>query len=164
MRRRLFIGTATALAGTAAAAVAGGAGARAQRQPPDAEAAREANSAVYAALSARDPRAFEALLAEEPSPGLVLPVSRAPAIGREAVRRDYEALFARYPEFSIMVAEPEVRVASGSAVVTGAEAVRARTANGEAAAFALIGTNVFLRGGDGRWLLVHRHVSLAPGS
>ena len=100
MRRRLLIGTATSLAGTAAAAVAGG-GARAQRHPPDAEAVREANTAVYAALSARDPRAFEALLAEEPSPGLVLPVSRAPAIGREAVRRDYEALFARYPEFSI---------------------------------------------------------------
>ena len=95
---------------------------------------------------------------------MVLPVSRAPAIGREAVRRDYEALFARYPEFSISMAEPEVRVASGSAVVTGAEAVRARTASGEAAAFALIGTNVFVRGGDGRWLLVHRHVSLAPRS
>ncbi len=67
MRRRLFIGTATALAGTAAATVAGGGGARAQRQAADAEAVREANTAVYAALSARDPRAFEALLAEEPS-------------------------------------------------------------------------------------------------
>ena len=157
MRRRLLTGTAALLAGAAA----GGGGARAQ-QASDTAAVGEANAAIYAALSARDPRAFVAVLAEEPTPSLILPHLRAPSVGTDAIRRDFEEVFARYPEFAISMADPGVRVASGSALVTGVEAVRGRQTNGEAVSFSLIATNVFVRDGGGRWRLAHRHVSLAP--
>ena len=160
MRRALLFVMAALLAGLPAR-MGGGGAARAQ-QASEADAIRRANAAIYAALSARDLRAFEGLLAREPSPSLILPTSRTPSTGPDAIRRDYEAIFARYPEFAISMAEPGIRSGSEGALVTGIETVQARQANGEAASFSLLATNVFVRGAEGRWLLLHRHLSLAP--
>jgi ketosteroid isomerase-like protein len=160
MRRSLLIVTAALLAGLPAGA--GGGGAAQAQQASDADTVRRANAAIYTALSARDPQGFEALLAREPIPSLILPTSRTPSTGRDTIRRDYEAVFARYPEFAISMAEPEIRSGSEGALVTGIETVRARQATGEAAGFSLLATNVFVRSAEGRWLLLHRHLSPVP--
>ncbi len=164
-RRSLVVGTAALLA-TLAAGVMGGGGTAAEQQQPspaDAAAVRAANAAFYAALSARDIRAMEAVWARESNPLTINPTSRAPAVGWEAVRRSYEEVFGRYAELSVAMAEPEVRIAPGGALVVGVEAVRGRLASGgEAVAFTALGTNVFERRPDGRWLIIHHHASRAP--
>jgi len=158
MRRRLLAGAAALLTGLAAAGASGGA--RAQPSA-DAEALQAANAAFYAALSARDMRAMEAVWARDSAPLTITPAGTSLAVGWEAVRRSYEEVFGRYAELSVAMAAPEVRIAPGGALVVGVEAVRGRLATGEAVSFAVFGTNVFERR-DGRWLLVHHHGSRVP--
>jgi ketosteroid isomerase-like protein len=161
MRRTLAVGAAATWIGLAAVG-GGGAAARAQ-QPPDAEAVRAAASAFYAALSARDIRAMEALWSRDADPMMIHPAgphARAPAVGWEAVRRSMEVVFARFAEFSVTLRDPQVRVGQGGALLVGVTPVRGRTPDGEVA-YTALGTTVFERR-DGRWLVVHHHASPAP--
>ena len=166
MRRTLVVGTAVSLAGlaaVAAAAVVGGA--EVQTQGPDAEGVRAAVSAYYAALNARDIRAMEALWSRDAEPMMIHPTgpqARAPIVGWEAVRRGFEEAWPRFEEFRVTVNEPvQERVGPGGAVAVAVTPERQKVRGGEALDYTALATFAFERR-EGRWLLVHNHVSRVP--
>jgi ketosteroid isomerase-like protein len=167
MRRTLVFGTAAALAGLAAAVAAAAVvgGEDVQRQAADAEGVRAAVSAYYAALNARDIRAMEALWSRDAEPMMIHPTgpqARAPVVGWEAVRRSFEEAWPRFEVFSATVNEPvQVRVGQGGAVAVATTPVRQRVRGGAALDYTALATFAFERR-DGRWLLVHNHVSRVP--
>ena len=163
MRRTPVVGTAALLAGLAGVAVGGG-GAAAQA-PQDAEGVRAAASAFYAALNARDIRAMEALWA--PDADIVMihpsgPYARAPAVGPEAVRRSFAEAWPRFAEWSVNVNDMRVRVGQGWAAVLATTPVHVRMQGEDAAHdYTALATILYERR-DGRWLIVHQHVSQPP--
>ncbi len=163
MRRTLVVGAAAWLAGLAAAAAVGGA--EAQTQAADAEGVRAAVSAYYAALNARDIQAMEAVWSRDAAPMMIHPVgpqARAPMVGWEAVRRGFEEAWPRFEVFAVAVKEPvQVRVGQGGAVAVAVTPVRQKVRGGAALDYTALATFAFERR-DGRWLLVHNHVSRVP--
>ena len=126
---------------------------------------RAAVSAYYAALNARDIRAMEAVWSRDAEPMMIHPVgphARAPVVGWDAVRRSFEEAWPRFEVFSVTVDEPvQVRVGQGGAVVVATTPVRSKMRGGEALDYTALATFAFERR-DGRWLLVHNHVSRVP--
>ena len=160
MHRRPVVATAALLAGLA---TAGGTEARAQTA--DEAGVRAAASAFYAALNARDIRAMEALWA--PGADVVMvhpsgPFARAPAAGPEAVRRSFAEAWPRFAEWSVRVDDMRVRVGQGWAAVLATTPVHVRMQGEDAAHdYTALATIVYERR-DGRWLIVHQHVSQPP--
>ena len=130
-------------------------------QTSDADAVRAANAAYYAAFSARDIRAMEALWSRTAAAAAIHPFSRAPAVGWEAVRRSYEEALARFAEVSAAMGEPHVAVRQGVAWAVGTETLRGRRPNGDAVNVTALATNVLERQAD-RWLMVLHHASGTP--
>ena len=167
MRRTLVVGTAAALAGLAAAVAAAAVvgGEDVQHQAADAEGVRAAVSAYYAALNARDIRAMEALWSRDAEPMMIHPTgpqARAPVVGWEAVRRSFEEAWPRFEVFSVTVNEPvQVRVGQGGAVAWPPRLCGRRCAAARRWTTPRCATFAFERR-DGRWLLVHNHVSRVP--
>ena len=167
MRRTLVVGMAAALAGLAAAVAAAAVvgGEDVQHQAADAEGVRAAVSAYYAALNARDIRAMETLWSRDAEPIMIHPAgpqARAPVVGWEAVRRSFEEAWPRFEEFKVTVDEPvQVRVGQGGAMVVVTTPVQQKVRGGEALDYTALATFAFERR-DGRWLLVHNHVSRVP--
>ena len=159
MRRMLVVGTAVSLIGLAAAAGGGVSDARGQ-QSADAEGVRAAAAAFYAALSARDIRAMEALWSREADTLLIAPGGRSPVVGWGAVRPSLKVIFARFTELSVSTGDPQVRVGRDAALVVAVTPVRGRTPGGEVS-YTALGTTAFERR-DGRWLVVHHHASQVP--
>ena len=163
MRRTLVVGMSASLI-RLATAVGGGVEAQAQRAP-DAEGVRAAVSAFYAAPNARDIRAMEAVWSRDAEPMMIHPTgphARAPMIGWEAVRRSFEEAWPRFEEFKVTVNEPvQVRVGQGGAVAVAVTPVRQKVRGGAALDYTALATFAFERR-DGRWLLVHSHVSRVP--
>ena len=166
MRSMLVVGTAVSLAGlavVAAASVVGGADV--QRQAPDAEGVRAAVAAYYAALNARDIHAMEALWA--PGADIVMihpsgPYARAPAVGPEAVRRSFAEAWPRFAEWSVRVDDMRVRVGQGWAMVLTTTPVHVRMQGEDAAHDYTALATILYEMRDGRWLIVHQHVSQPP--
>ena len=129
------------------------------------EGVRAAVSAYYSALNARDIRAMGAVWSRDAEPMMIHPVgphARAPAVGWEAVRRSFEEAWPRFEEFKVTVNEPvQVRVGQGGAVALATTPVRQKVRGGEALDYTALATFAFERR-DGRWLLVHNHVSRVP--
>ena len=160
MRRTLLAGTAALLLGLAPTGAT-----RVQAQTPDEGGVRAAVSAFYAALNARDIRAMEALWA--PDAGVVMihpsgPFARAPAVGPEAVRRSFAEACPRFAEWSVRVGDTRVRVGQGWAAVLATTPVHVKMQGEDAAHdYTALATFVYeMR--DGRWLIVHQHVSQPP--
>ena len=160
MRRMLVVGTAALLAGLAATG-----GTKAQAPNPDEEGVRAAVSAFYAALNARDIRAMEALWAQDANPVMIHPsgpTARAPAVGWEAVRRSFAEAWPNFAEWSVTVADVRVRVGQGRAVALSTTPVHVRMRGSDTASdYTALATIVYEKR-DGRWLIVHEHVSQPP--
>lgn len=155
MRRFLLLGSAAALSASLLGVD------RAVAQTSDAEAIRAANTAFYAALSARDLSAVERVWLHEGQVFNIFGASRVPLTGWAAIRRGYEDLFSRFPELNVSMPEPTIRQDGTVALVVGVESLRGRAPSGEAVSLSLPTTNVFVREG-GRWLMVHHHSSRPP--
>ncbi len=155
------------LAGMAAATVGGdGSGAKAQGQhAADAEGVRAALSAFYAALNARDIRAMEALWAQDANTVMIHPSgphARAPAVGWEAVRQSFAEAWPHFAEWSVAVDDVRVRVGQGWAVVLATTPVHVKMRSSDTANnYTALATIVYERR-EGRWLIVHQHVSQPP--
>jgi uncharacterized protein (TIGR02246 family) len=140
-------------------------GSGALAQSSDEEGVRAAVSAFYAALNARDIRAMEALWA--PDANIIMihpggPTARAPAIGPEAMRQSFAGAWPNYAEWSVAVNDVRVRVSQGQAVVLATTPVHVKMRNSDTASdFLALATIVYERR-DGRWLIVHQHVSQPP--
>jgi len=120
-----------------------------------------ANKAFERAFSNLDINAIEALWARDENVTILHPISKAPLIGWEGVRKSWEGALSRYTEISVTMNEPHVSVGPGMAWVVGVEKVQGRRPSGEIVEFAALTTNVFEKR-DGRWLMVHHHGSRMP--
>jgi uncharacterized protein (TIGR02246 family) len=161
MRRTLVVGTAASLIGLAALGSVG----EVQGQPSDAEGVRAAAAAFYAALNARDIGAMEALWAQDANPVTIHPSgphARTPAVGWEAVRRSFAEAWPRFAEWSVRVDDTQVRVGEGWAAVLATTPVHVRMRDSNTAYdYTALATIIYERR-DGRWLIVHQHVSQPP--
>ena len=146
---------------SAAVATLGDHDARAQQGGADAEAVEAANRAFYEAASARDLARMDAVWAHEPYVRVIHPTSRSVEVGWEAVRASWQRLFGDLAEITVAMPEPHVRVADEMAWEACTERFRGRRGSGEEVTATLLGTSVFERS-DGRWLMVHHHVSVPP--
>jgi uncharacterized protein (TIGR02246 family) len=160
MRRVPVVGTAVLLTALATAD-----GTEARAQTSDEEGIRAAASAFYAALNARDIRAMEALWAPDANTVMIHPsgpYARAPAVGVEVVRRSFAEAWPNFAEWSVAVNDVRVRVGQGSAVVLATTPVHVKMRGGDAAHdYTALATIVYEKR-DGRWLIVHQHVSQPP--
>ncbi|MDO9713350.1 YybH family protein [Paracraurococcus lichenis] len=157
MRRTFVVGTAALLLLSTTPGAAA--------QNTDAEGVRAAASAFYAALNARDIGAMEALWARDANPVMIHPsgpFARSPAVGWEAVQRSFAEAWPRFAEWSVRVDEMRVRVGQGWAVVLATTPVHVKMQGSDAASdYTALATIVYERR-DGRWLIIHQHVSRPP--
>jgi uncharacterized protein (TIGR02246 family) len=90
------------------------------------------------------------------------PTARAPAIGPEAVRQSFAQAWPNYAEWAVVVNDVRVRVSQGQAVVLATTPVHVKMRNSDTASdFTALATIVYERR-DGRWLIIHQHVSQPP--
>jgi uncharacterized protein (TIGR02246 family) len=159
MRRRMMIGVAAWVVWLA------GVSGSAKGQASDADGVRAAASAFYAALNARDIRAMEALWAQDANPVMIHPSgphARAPAVGWEAVRRSFAEAWPNFAEWSVTVNDMRVRVGQGWAAVLATTPVHVKMKGSDNASdYTALATIIYDRR-DGRWLIVHQHVSQPP--
>jgi uncharacterized protein (TIGR02246 family) len=129
----------------------------------NAEVARveAANAAFDAALSRRDLEALDALHAKDGGVTTLHPPSKAVIVGWQAVRKSWEGAFANFPEMSVQMKSPQVRILGSTAIVTGIETFRGKRPNGDTVEFLAPTTNVYEKRGE-EWLLVHHHAGRAP--
>ena len=66
-----------------------------------------------------------------------------------------------FPEMSVQMKNPQVRILGSTAIVTGVEAFRGKRLNGDIVEFLAPTTNVYEKRGE-QWLLVHHHAGRAP--
>lgn len=127
----------------------------------DAIKLKAANATFDAALSRRDLAALDVIWAQDGGVTAFHPPSKAVIVGWAAVRRSWEGAFANFPEMSVEMREPNVRIAGNMALVTGTETFRGKTPSGNVVEFLAPTTNVYEKRGD-QWLLVHHHAGRAP--
>ena len=160
MRRMLLVGMTALLIGFATARGSGGFGTEFERG-----GGPSGPLAFYAALNARDIRAIEALWAPDANVIMIHPSgphARAPAVGPEAVRQSFAGTWPNFAEWSVAVNDVRVQVSQGWAVVLATTPVHVKMRNSDTASdFTALATIVYERR-DGRWLIVHQHVSQPP--
>ncbi len=129
----------------------------------DAEVAsvKAVNDAFDATLSRRDIAAIDAAWIKDGAVTAIHPASKAVVVGWEAVRKSWEGAFAAFPELSVRLDSPQVRIVGNVAIVSGVETVKGKRPNGEQVEFQALTTNVFERRG-GQWLMVHHQASRSP--
>ena len=120
-----------------------------------------ANSAFDAALSKRDLAALDVIWAQDERVSAFHPPSKAIIVGWSAVRRSWEGAFANFPEMSVEMKTPHVRVVGNMALVTGTETFRGKRPNGDVVEFLAPTTNIYEKRGQ-QWVLVHHHAGRAP--
>jgi ketosteroid isomerase-like protein len=128
---------------------------------PDIVKLKAANATFDAALSKRDLAALDVIWVQDGGVTALHPPSKAVIVGWTAVRKSWEGAFANFPEMSVEMKEPNVRVVGNMALVTGTETFRGKRPNGDIIEFLAPTTNVYERRGD-QWLLVHHHAGRAP--
>jgi ketosteroid isomerase-like protein len=109
----------------------GAAGLHAQ-QKTEREAVLAANHEFDNALSARDVGAMDKVWAHESYVIAIHPVSNAPLVGWEAVRKSWEQVLDRWAEISVSMKDPQVRVGQDVAWVFGVEILQGKLKSGEA--------------------------------
>jgi ketosteroid isomerase-like protein len=122
---------------------------------------KAANALFETALSKRDIAALDSICAKDERVTALHPPSKAVIVGWTAVRKSWEGAFANFPEMSVEMKDPSVRIAGNMAVVTGTETFRGKRPNGDVVEFLAPTTNVYERHGN-EWLLVHHHAGRAP--
>ncbi len=151
--KRFFVAACAATAGFALTAHA---------QPTE-DTARVAavNEAFDSALSRRDMAAVEAAWVRDATVMAAHPRSRDVIIGWDAVKKSWEGAFANFPELSVTLAKPQVRVVGDVAWVIGVEQVKGRNPAGQTVEFSAMTTNIYERR-NGQWLMVQHQATPIP--
>ncbi|HEX7908925.1 MAG TPA: nuclear transport factor 2 family protein [Paraburkholderia sp.] len=139
------------------------AGASAQ-QSAGVEAIKAANQAFYAALSARDIKAMEALWANKPYVVNIGPRSKTIAVGyTDAVSRYWTGAFDFFSAITVSLTSiDQVQTDGKLAWVVGTEsAVLQSRSGGEPLKFETFVTNIFEKDG-GRWRMISHHAQVIP--
>jgi ketosteroid isomerase-like protein len=127
----------------------------------DLEAVKAANHALYLAVSARDVSAVQRVWASDDGDiQNIGATSKAPAIGWDNIKKAYGSSFERFPEISVNMVEPLVRLHGQTAEVVGLERQILKQADEVVLRLTTLATNVFEKQSDGTWLLVSRHSSI----
>lgn len=128
---------------------------------PSLEAVKRVNHALYTAISARDVNALQQVWASgDPDIQSIGATSRAPLIGWDAIKKVPLASFDRFPEISVNMVEPIVRLHGQTAEIVGVERQILKQADDVILRITTLGTNVFEKQPDDTWLLVSRHSSI----
>ena len=129
----------------------------------DIAAVSAANQAFYAALSARDAKAMEAVWANKPYVTNIGPRSKALAIGfDEAVAKYWPTAFATFSRMVVVPSAPQIETDGKIAWVIGTETVALQPASGgDPLRFETFVTNVFEKDGA-RWLMISHHAQMVP--
>jgi ketosteroid isomerase-like protein len=158
-RRNILLGSAMAAAGLALMA-----GLAFAQQAADIDAVKSANTAFYAALSARDAKAMEGLWANKPYVINIGPVSKTIAVGFEdAVSKYYTNNFNNvFSEVSAsMTSTAQVQTDGKLAWVVGTENAKLTFKTGEVREFVTFTTNIYEKDGN-RWLMVSHQAAMQP--
>jgi ketosteroid isomerase-like protein len=133
------------------------------QQGSDSDNVKAAIDAFHAALSNLDIGKMQNVWAQEPYVVLVNPRDRAPAIGWDAVKKDWQdAVFGFWAELKLLPKQaPQIHINQGMASTTGVTGVEGKTKSGQPLNFTIIETQVYEKRGD-RWLMISHHASRVP--
>lgn len=131
------------------------------QEASDIEYVRMANDAFYEALSARDTSAMMKLWSYRTEIRHIGPRNRTVNVGLDAAMKNWEALFAAFPDFKITCEQGYIRINGSTAWVSIIEKARWKNEAGEVQTATHFGTNIFEKQ-DGKWLMVYHHGSAVP--
>ena len=129
----------------------------------DSDAVDAAVDAFHAALANLDIAKMQTVWAQEPYAVLVNPRDKAPAVGWDAVKKDWQnGVFGFWSELKLTPKEPpQIHINQATASVTGVTGVEGKNKGGQTLNFTIIETQVYEKHGD-RWLMVSHHASRLP--
>jgi len=131
-------------------------------QQSDTDTVKATLNNFFAALSSRDINKMEPLWVRDANVVLVNPPDKAPSIGWDAVKKNWEARFDSFSEWNVTPKEaPNVQINQGTATTTTLVSVQGKNKAGAAQSFSVLVTHVFVKRGD-RWLLLTTHASRVP--
>jgi ketosteroid isomerase-like protein len=107
----------------------------ASSQSTDMNAITAANAAFYSALSARDVTAMEQIWAKDEQVSNIFSAAQQPTFGLSAIKGDYEGLFKRMEQASVVMTDPSVRQQGDLALVVGVETAQVKPPNGDLVKF-----------------------------
>ncbi len=133
------------------------------QQRSDSDNVNAAIDAFHAALSNLDIGKMQNGWAQEPYVILINPRDKVPAVGWDAVKRDWQdRVFGFWAELKLMPKQaPQIRINQGTAWVTGVVGVEGKNKGGQALNFTIMETQVYEKRGD-HWLMVSHHASRVP--
>jgi ketosteroid isomerase-like protein len=134
---------------------------RASAQKSDAEAVKAAVYAFFAAVSSRDISRMEALWAHDNNVAVVNVRDKAPSIGWNAGRKNWEAVFDFFSEVNPKPAEPHVQFIQGTALTATVVTLQGKTKAGQPISFTILASQAYVNRGD-RWLAVAHHAHRTP--
>ena len=129
----------------------------------DNDAVKAAVDAFHAALANLDIAKMQAVWAQEPYAVLVNPRDKTPAVGWDAVKKDWQdGVFAFWSELKLTPKQPpQIHINQMMASVIGVTGVEGKNKGGQALNFTVIETQVYEKRGD-RWLIISHHASRVP--
>jgi ketosteroid isomerase-like protein len=106
---------------------------------------------------------MQSVWAQEPYVVLINPRDKAPAVGWDAVKKDWQdAVFGFWAELKLSPKQaPQIHINQGTASTTGVVGVEGKNKSGQALSFTIIETQVYEKRGD-RWLMISHHASRVP--
>jgi len=124
---------------------------------------KAAVDAFHAALSNLDMGKMQNVWAQEPYVVLINPRDKAPAVGWDTVKKDWQdGVFGFWAELKLLPKQaPQIHINQGTAMTTGVVGVEGKNKSGQALSFTIIETQVYEKRGD-RWLMVSHHASRVP--
>ena len=133
------------------------------QQRSDGDNVKAAIDAFHAALSNLDIGKMQNVWAQESYVILINPRDKAPAIGWDAVKKDWQdGVFGFWAELKLSPKQaPQIHINQGMASTTGVVGVEGKNKSGQALSFTIIETQVYERRGDG-WLMISHHASRVP--
>src|SRR5262249_42109459 len=132
-------------------------------QRSDSDNVNAAVNAFHAALSNLDIGKMQNVWAQEPYVVLINPRDKAPAVGWDAVKKDWQTgVIGFWAELKLSPKQtPQIHVDQTTAWTTGVVGVEGKNKSGQALSFTIIETQVYEKRGD-RWLMVSHHASRVP--
>jgi 2-haloacid dehalogenase len=133
------------------------------QQRSDSDNVNAAVNAFHAALSNLDIGKMQTVWAQEPYVVLINPRDKAPAVGWDAVKKDWQdGVFGFWAELKLTPKQaPQIHINQGVASTTGVVGVEGKNKSGQALSFTIIETQVYEKRGD-RWLMISHHASRVP--
>ena len=161
-RRATLAMTAVSLLPAGVALLAGGGIGYAQ-QRSDSDNVKAAIDAFHAALSNLDIGKMQNVWAQQPYVVLINPWDKAPAVGWDAVKKDWqERVFEFWAELKLSPKQaPHIHVDQTTAWTTGVVGVEGKNKSGQVLSFTITETQVYEKHGD-RWRMVSHHASRVP--